>query len=74
MPGMDGGEVYDRLKRIDPQVKVLLLSGYGACERAVQMLEKGCNGFLQKPFGLSQLAQRIQEICGFRAVSEVDAA
>ena len=73
MPGMDGGEVYDSLKRINPQVKVLLLSGYGVHGKARKVLEKGCNGFLQKPFGLSQLSQRIREICESPGVSEGDA-
>jgi CheY-like chemotaxis protein len=64
MPGLDGAEVYDSLKSINPQVKVLMLSGYGVHGRIGDILEKGCNGFLQKPFGLSQLAERMREICG----------
>lgn len=64
MPGMDGGEVYDSLKEVNPQVKVLLVSGCSAYGKAGRILEKGCSGFLQKPFGFLQLAERIQSLCG----------
>jgi len=62
MPEMGGGQVYDRLKEISPEVKVLLLSGYSIEGEASKMMARGCNGFLQKPFDLTQLSQSIQEI------------
>jgi CheY-like chemotaxis protein len=68
MPGMDGGEVYESLKKVNPQVKVLLVSGCSAYGKARKMLEKGCSGFLQKPFGFLQLADRIRTLCGYAEV------
>jgi PAS domain S-box-containing protein len=62
MPGMGGGETYDRMKEINPGIKVLLSSGYGIDEQATEILERGCDGFIQKPFDLGQLSQRIREI------------
>jgi PAS domain S-box-containing protein len=62
MPEMGGGEVYDRLKEINPHVKVLLSSGYSINGEATEILERGCNGFVQKPFSLKELSQRIREI------------
>ncbi len=50
MPGMGGGETYDKLKEIDPDIKVLLSSGYSITGQAEERLERGCNGFIQKPF------------------------
>ena len=49
MPGMGGGEVFDRLREIDPGVRVLLSSGYSINGQAQDILDRGCKGFLQKP-------------------------
>jgi len=62
MPGMGGGETYDRLKEIDPGVKVLLSSGYSINGQAQEILERGCNGFIQKPFNLRELSLKVGEI------------
>ncbi|MBU8921966.1 MAG: transporter substrate-binding domain-containing protein [Bacteroidales bacterium] len=64
MPVIDGGELYDRLKEMNPRVKGLLSSGYILDERARDLLEKGIDGFLQKPFFLSQLSAKVSEIIG----------
>ena len=62
MPGMGGGEVYERLKAIDPQVKVLLSSGYSINGQAAEILNRGCDGFIQKPFKLNELSYKLREI------------
>jgi two-component system cell cycle sensor histidine kinase/response regulator CckA len=62
MPGMSGGETYDRLKEINPHVKVLLSSGYSINGQATKILERGCDGFIQKPFNMKQLSDKIRSI------------
>ncbi|MFH1489689.1 MAG: ATP-binding protein [Pseudomonadota bacterium] len=62
MPGMGGGAVYDRLKEIDPQVRVLLSSGYSINGEASEILGRGCDGFIQKPFDMRVLSKKISEI------------
>jgi CheY-like chemotaxis protein len=62
MPGLHGGETYDQLKTIDPNVDVLLASGYGLNKQIGEILERGCNGFIQKPFNMKQLSRNIREI------------
>jgi two-component system cell cycle sensor histidine kinase/response regulator CckA len=62
MPGMSGGETFDRLKEINPEIKVLLSSGYSINGQASKILERGCDGFIQKPFNLIQLSDKIQSI------------
>ena len=61
MPGMTGGDTYDLLKEIDPNVKVVLASGYSLDGQAREILDRGCNGFIQKPFTIEELYQKIQE-------------
>jgi CheY-like chemotaxis protein len=62
MPGMGGGEVYERLKEIDKNVKVLLSSGYSINGQAAEILNRGCDGFIQKPFKLNELSYKLREI------------
>ena len=62
MPDMDGSETFDLLKEIDPDVKVLLASGYSIDGKAGEILERGCHGFIQKPFDLNNLSTVINEI------------
>jgi PAS domain S-box-containing protein len=62
MPDMGGGEVYDRLLRTDPGVRVILSSGYSLNGEAEQILARGCDGFIQKPFSLNTLSAKIREI------------
>ena len=62
MPGIGGGETYDRIKEINPDMKVLLSSGYSINGQATEILERGCNGFLQKPFTLKELSTSIREV------------
>ena len=62
MPDISGSEVYDRLKHINPEVKVLLSSGYTIDGAASEIMNRGCNGFIQKPFKIKELSQKLREI------------
>ena len=61
MPDMGGEAVYDRIKALQPNVRVILSSGYSIEGQAESILKKGCDGFIQKPYNLSQLARKIKE-------------
>lgn len=62
MPDMGGGDAYDILKDMNPDIMVLLSSGYSINGRATEILERGCDGFIQKPFSMSQLSEAIRKI------------
>jgi CheY-like chemotaxis protein len=62
MPGMGGGEIYDALRKIKSDVKVLLCSGYSEGGQAAEILQRGCAGFIQKPFNVSELSEKLREI------------
>ena len=62
MPDMGGGETYDKLKEINPKIKVLLASGYSIDGQASEILDRGCNGFIQKPFQMENLSRKIKEV------------
>ncbi len=62
MPRMGGGKVYDRMKQINPNVTVVLSSGYSMRGEATDILNRGCNGFIQKPFTMRELSGKIREV------------
>ncbi len=62
MPKMGGGETYDRIRKIKPDVKVLLSSGFSINGQASEILNRGCNGFIQKPFNLQNLSKHLRSI------------
>jgi CheY-like chemotaxis protein len=62
MPGMSGHETFDGLKAIDPDVKVLLSSGYARSGQAEEILNKGGKGFIPKPFDMSVISRRVREV------------
>jgi len=62
MPHMGGGDTYDLMKTINPNIKILLSSGYSIDGQATEIMKRGCNGFIQKPFDMKGLSQKIREI------------
>jgi len=62
MPGMNGYEIYYQLKKIQPKVKILVASGYVGDQSEKRLISIGFNGFIQKPFGLKQLSEKIEDI------------
>ena len=62
MPDMGGKIVFERMKQLEPAVKVLLASGYSLNDEATEIMQKGCNGFIQKPYNLEELTTKIEQI------------
>ena len=62
MPEMDGGKTFDCLREIRPDLPVLLSSGYSMDGAAAEIMKRGCNGFIQKPFNLSELSHKVRAI------------
>lgn len=62
MPGIDGIDTYHLLKEIDPDVKVLISSGYRKDARVETFLKEPCSGFIKKPFSLSHLSDEVRKL------------
>lgn len=62
MPRMGGAELFRHLRALDPDVRVLLSSGYSLHGEARQAMEEGAMGFLQKPYGMRTLHQALLEV------------
>jgi len=59
MPGMDGLEVLARAREIDPGIAVLVITGFGSVESAVDAMKQGADDYLQKPVNLVELRKRV---------------
>ena len=62
MPELDGPTAFRQLKKINPEVKVLLSSGYNEDEQSQDILNEGVLGFLQKPYGISDLLDKVRTV------------
>ncbi len=62
MPRMDGVNTFKRLKRLEPNVKVILCSGYNEHEAMQRFTREGLAGFIQKPYRLKALTEKLQHI------------
>ena len=62
MPQMSGARVFAALKKLDPQARILLSSGYSINGQAIEIMRRGCRGFIQKPFGIRDLALKLRQI------------
>lgn len=59
---MEGGTTFDRIHEIQPDMPVLLSSGYSIKGHADKIMRRGCNGFIQKPYNFSELSQKIEKV------------
>ena len=72
MPGMDGGATFSVMREAHPKIPILLSSGYSIDGDAEKILKKGCDGFIQKPFKLSEFSQKIRNILDAKRVQGKD--
>lgn len=62
MPDMSGGSTYDRLKALNPEAKDILSNGYSIDGQASEILNRGCDGFIQKPYKMREISQKMRAI------------
>ncbi len=64
MPGTSGLEIYDQLREINGEVRVLLSSGFIEGGDLQKALGKGIQGFIQKPYSADDLSSKMKEVLG----------
>jgi two-component system, cell cycle sensor histidine kinase and response regulator CckA len=62
MPEMGGGETYELIKQIHPAMKCILASGYSINGHAADIMKKGVEAFIQKPFTMGELAEVVRQV------------
>ena len=61
MPVMSGKDCFIAMKQFDPDVRVILLSGFTREDDLLEMQKLGLKGFLRKPYRIAELSQAIHE-------------
>ena len=64
MPGMDGVETFRRFREIEPNLPILISTGYAERSAVESLAEEGVTGFVNKPFAIETLAKRLEQILG----------
>ena len=67
MEDMDGIEILKILKKMAPELVVIMLTGHGSAEAAHEGIKQGAYDYLTKPCELDELIKKIQEACGRRS-------
>ena len=62
MPGMGGAETFEELKKLRPNARVILSSGYSLNGQATGIMARGCQAFLQKPFLIADLSRLVRDV------------
>ncbi len=70
MPRMDGMEVLRRVKALQPDATVVIITAHGTVDKAVEAMREGAADFIAKPFSMAQLLVRLSNICSVRQLRE----
>jgi two-component system, cell cycle sensor histidine kinase and response regulator CckA len=62
MPDISGSQAFDLFRKINPDAAILLSSGYSIDGKATEILNRGCSGFIQKPFSIEEISEKIKKI------------
>ena len=62
MPGIGGYKCIEQLVKIDPEIKVIIASGYATSDRVEEMLKSGAADFIDKPYRLTDMLKKVREV------------
>ena len=61
MPGIDGLELIQKAKELNPEIRTIMVTGYTTVETAVQSLRYGVDDYIKKPFNISKLKKVLRQ-------------
>jgi len=61
MPGMDGIEVLREMKKTNPLLQIIILTGQGSIQATVEVMKEGAMDFMEKPVDINKLFEKIKE-------------
>jgi len=71
MPGMDGIELMERIKAVDTDLPVIMMTAHGTVEKAVEAMEKGAFSYILKPFDNERMILYAKKACAlYRVIKE----
>jgi DNA-binding NtrC family response regulator len=70
MPLMGGIDLLKRIKALQPQTVVVIVTAHGTVDKAVEAMREGASDFIAKPFSMAQLLVRLKNVCSFSQLRE----
>jgi DNA-binding NtrC family response regulator len=70
MPRMSGMDLLRRIKAMQPDVTVVIITAHGTVDRAVEAMREGAADFIAKPFSMAQLIVRLSNVCSVRLLQQ----
>ncbi len=70
MPRLGGMDLLKRIKALQPDTTVVILTAHGTVDRAVEAMREGAADFIAKPFSMAQLVVRLSNVCSVRILQE----
>lgn len=70
MPGMDGIETLKRIKKIDPLLEVILLTGHASVEAGIEGIKAGAYDYVIKPCNVNDLLIKVEDACRRRMIEK----
>jgi DNA-binding NtrC family response regulator len=70
MPGIGGMDLLKRIKALQPDTTVVIITAHGSVDRAVEAMREGASDFIAKPFSMAQLLVRLSNVCSVRLLRE----
>lgn len=62
MPGIDGMEVLRQSKRLKPAIRVIMVTGFGTIENAVEAMKEGASDYVSKPFKIGEVQATVKRV------------
>jgi len=62
MPQINGQQTFEKIREVDPDMKVLICSGYTKEDKIKKMVQKGCNEYILKPFDVVALSEKLNKV------------
>jgi len=70
MPRLGGMDLLKRIKAVQPETTVVIITAHGTVDRAVEAMREGATDFIAKPFSMAQLMVRLKNVCSVRLLRE----
>ena len=70
MPRLGGMDLLKRIKAVQPDTTVVIITAHGTVDRAVEAMREGAADFIAKPFSMAQLIVRLNNVCSARLLQE----
>ena len=70
MPGMDGTQTFNEIKKIDPSIQIIMLTGHATVGTALDIMKQGAFDYIMKPMNIDELLFKIEDAYTMKVLME----